>query len=157
MYKDVYTASSETTVAEALLSMVKNKTNSLIVINEKHKPIGLICSQIIIRAAVPEYLQNDPTYSQFDAEGSMEKNIQRIKNIKLKDLMYTEFHTLTIDNAMIEAASYSIDSYRRILPVVDKSGILVGGITRTCIKNAMNDALNIKITSTNEDVENINE
>jgi len=141
MYKDVHTTSPDTTVAEALLYMSQNKTNSLIVVDEQHKPIGIISSQILIRAAVPEYLRDDPMYSQFNAEGALEENVNKIKDKKLKELMYTEFHKLSLEDAIIEAASYSVDSYRRILPVVDEQGVLTGAITRTCIKNAMYDAL----------------
>ncbi len=151
MYTQVHTTTPETTVAEALLYMHQNKTNSLIVVDKNKKPIGIISSQILIRAMVPEYLKNDPMYSQFGPEGTMEESIKKIKDKTLDSLMYTEFHTLKTNDAIIEAASYSVDSYRRILPVVDEEGILIGAITRTCIKNAMHDALyQNKNTNNNE-------
>jgi CBS-domain-containing membrane protein len=55
--------------------------------------------------------------------------------------MHKDFHALSINDAMIEAASYSISASRRILPVVDENGMLCGAITRTCIKNALYNAI----------------
>lgn len=141
MYCEVHTTAPDMTVAEALKYMKENKTNSLIVVDSEKKPIGIISSQILIRAVVPEYLSQDPMYSQFGPEGTIQESVTRVKDKKISDLMYTDFHTLSYDDAMIEAASYSVDSYRRILPVVDEQGVLVGAITRTCIKNALYDAL----------------
>ena len=64
-----------------------------------------------------------------------------MKDKQVKDLMHTDFHILKEGDAMIEAASYSIKASRRILPVVDKNGELVGATTRTCIKNALHNAI----------------
>lgn len=141
MYTDVHTANTENTVAEALKYMKQHKTNSLIITDAENKPVGIVSSQILIRAAVPEYLQGDPVYSQYGPEGTMAESLKKIKDRALGDLMYTEFHTLTMDDVIIEAASYSVDSYRRILPVINDDGTLAGAITRTCIKNAMYDTL----------------
>lgn len=141
MYKNPHVAQPTMTVGEAIKYMAQHKTNSLIVIDEAQHPIGLISSQILIRAAVPEYLKNDPVYSQYGPEGTLEESVHTVKDKPLSELMYTEFHTLAPDDAIIEAASYSIDSYRRILPVVDEHGVLLGALTRTCIKNALYNAL----------------
>ena len=121
--------------------MVDERTNSLIVIDHESKPIGTLSSYTLVREVVPAYLKDDPMFSQFGKEGTFDKYAEKMKDKKVKDLMHTDFHVLSEDDAMIEAASYSIKASRRILPVVDKDGKLVGATTRTCIKNALYNAL----------------
>jgi len=51
--------------------------------------------------------------------------------------METDYHSLSIKDAMIEAATYALKGNQRFMPVLDEEGKLVGAITRTCIKNAL--------------------
>ena len=141
MYTKFHTATADETVATALKRMVEDKTNSLIVVDDQFRPIGVISSQILIKEAVPSYLKDDPSYSQFGPEGMLSQSVQVIAKKTVRDFMYTDFHSLKEDDAVIEAATYSIDAYRRVLPVVDMTGRLVGAVTRTVIKNAMYEAL----------------
>lgn len=141
MFKNVCVVAPDTTIAEALKLMVEQKTNSLIVVDKDQKPIGTLSSYTLVREVVPQYLKNDPVYSQFGAEGTLDHYAQKFKEKKVSELMHRDFHILSINDAMIEAASYSIKASRRILPVVDKNGCLIGAITRTCIKNALYNAI----------------
>ena len=141
MFTEVCTVSPEMTIEEAVKFMVNNKTNSLIVVDGEHKPIGTLSSYTLIKDVVPAYLKDDPMFSQFGAEGTFDKYAKKSKDKKIKDLMHTDFHVISENDAMIEAASYSIAASRRIMPVVDQSGKLIGAITRTCIKNALHNAL----------------
>jgi acetoin utilization protein AcuB len=141
MFKNVLTASPDTTVNEAVKKMIDNKSNSLIVVDEDNKPVGILSSFTLIKEVVPEYLK-DPNYSQYGAEGTFERYACKVKEKKIKDVMHTDFHTLSEDDAIIEAASYSVEAARRIMPVVNKEGKLIGAMTRTCIKNALFNAFN---------------
>ena len=141
MFSDVTTIDKEATIADAVKLMVKAKTNSLVVVDDKNKPIGTLSSYTLVREVVPAYLKGDPLFSQFGKEGTFDKYAARMKDKHVKDLMHPDFHILKEDDAMIEAASYSIKASRRILPVVDKAGKIVGAITRTCIKNALYNAI----------------
>lgn len=141
MFTRVCTISPDKTLKDAVKLMVDKKTNSLIVTDKNQKPIGVLSSYSLVKEVVPAYLGDDPIFSQFGAEGTFDKYADKMKNKKVKDLMYTDFHSLSIKDAIIEAASYAIEAQRRILPVVDDQGKLIGAITRTCIKNALYKAL----------------
>jgi len=67
--------------------------------------------------------------------------VAKIDKIKIIALMHPDFHVLSANDSMIEAASYSIMAERRISPVVDAEGKLIGILTRTCIKNALYNAI----------------
>jgi predicted transcriptional regulator len=133
--------SPDKTLKEAVKQMVKEKTNSAIVVDENDKPIGILSSHIIIKEVVPDYLKDDPTYSKYGAEGTFDKYAKEAKDKKVEDIMHKDFHELSINDPMIEAAAYASKGARRIIPVVDAEGKLVGAITRTCIKNALHNVI----------------
>lgn len=141
MFKNVCVISADITIAEAVKTMVEKRTNSLIVVDENQKPIGTLSSYTLVREVVPAYLKDDPVFSQFGDEGTFEHYADKFKDEKVSKFMHRDFHILTETDTMIEAASYSIKASRRILPVVDKDGKLIGAITRTCIKNALYNAI----------------
>ena len=138
MFKNVCTVTKDMTVAEVVKFMVEKKTNSLIVVDEEMKPVGTLSSYTLARTIVPPYLKGDPLFSSFGAEGTFDRYAEKIKDLKIEEIMHKNFHALTDDDTMIEATSYAISDDRRTLPVVDKkTGKLVGAISRTCIKNAL--------------------
>ena len=142
MCGNIHTITKDRTLADAIKQMVEDKSNSLIVVDESNKPIGLFSSRTIIRAIVPDYLQRDIKSSIYGAEGTLDEYTSNAREMKVEELMYKDFHSLTSDDAMIEAAAYMLKGSRRIIPVVDKeSGEVVGSVTRTCLKNALYDIL----------------
>lgn len=141
MSRNFYAVSPDETIFEAVKSMVSKKTNSAVVVDGKNNPIGILSSYTLVKAVVPAYLKDDPIYSVYGAEGTFEKYAKKIKNKKVKDIMYTEFHVLKEGNAMIEAASFAVEASRRILPVVNDENKVIGIINRTSIKNALYDAI----------------
>lgn len=141
MCKWVNTIDSERTLAEAAKKMVEKKTNSMVVVDEKNKPVGMVSAHLLIKQVVPAYLKDDPLYSQFGAEGTFDRYAEKAKDKKINDFMDTDFHTLSEDDAMIEAAAYSLKGRRRMMAVVNKEGELIGVLTRTCIKIALYNAV----------------
>jgi predicted transcriptional regulator len=133
----VNSISEKATFPEVVKKMVEEKTNSIVIINKEGKPSGLVSSQTLIKQVVPSYLGDNPTNSMFGAEGTFDKYALKAKKLKVKDFMETDFHSLSIDDAMIEAAAYSLKGKQRFMPVINNEGELVGAITRTCIKNAL--------------------
>ncbi len=141
MFSDVCTTSPNTTVQEAIKKMVEKKTNSLVVIDDDNKPIGILSSHTVIREALPSYLEDSPVSANFGVEGTFNKYAVKVADKSVMEIMHTDFHILSEDDAMIEAAAYSVGTHRRILPVADDDGKLIGAVTRTCIKNALFDVL----------------
>jgi predicted transcriptional regulator len=133
----VNSISEEATFPEVVKKMVEEKTNSIVITNQEGKPVGLVSSQSLIKQVVPDYLGDNPTNSMFGAEGTFDKYALKAKKLKVSDFMETDFHSLSIDDAMIEAAAYSLKGKQRFMPVINEKGELAGAITRTCIKNAL--------------------
>lgn len=137
----VNTIGPNNTLEEAVEQMSEKKTNSLVVVDKKDKPIGVISSHLLIKEIVPEYLKGSEITAQFSVKGTLSKYAQKAKDHKVKDFMYKNIHVLDPDDAMIEAATYVVEGARRVLPVVDKEGKLMGAVTRTSVKIALHDAL----------------
>jgi len=141
MSREFCVISPDKTIKDAITAMVEKKTNSLVVVNEENKPIGILSSYTLIKEAVPAYLKDDPIYSNFGAEGTLDKYAAKMKDKKIEEIMHKDFHILSEEDAMIEAASYAIEASRRMLPVVDAQGKVIGVINRTSIKNALYHAM----------------
>lgn len=141
MFPNVCTVKGNITVKEAVKMMVEKKTNSLIIIDDENHPIGTVSSLKLINEAVPGYLKDDVVSSNFGVEGTFNKYTKAIADKLVKDVMYDDTHILSEDDTIIEAAAYTIDTNRRILPVANKEGVLIGAVTRTCIKNALYNVL----------------
>lgn len=143
MTTEVATITPDKTFKEALDLMVEKELNGLIVIDsqENKKPVGILTSKSIIEEMLPDYLETTPTTSIYEIEGSLEKFSQKAADSKVGDFMVKDFHTLSITDAMIEAAAFSARNDFRTIPVVDKEGKLAGVISRTDIKRAISKAL----------------
>jgi len=142
MFTNVNTATIDFTVAEAIKKLVETKTNSLIIIDDDQKPIGLISAQTILKNIVPEYLKTNTITATYGVEGTVEKHLEEIKDKKIGEIMFTDIKVLTQDDALIEASTYVLKGARRIIPVVNKqTKKLVGAMTRTSLKNALYDTL----------------
>jgi predicted transcriptional regulator len=137
MLTDFNTISPMSNIAKAVRRMVEKKTNSLVVVDDENRPVGTLSSYTLVRHIVPAYLKDDPMFSQYGREEVFVKYAERMKDKKVMELMHPDFHALSADDSMIEAASNSVMAERRISPVVDADGRLIGVITRTCIKNAL--------------------
>lgn len=137
----VNTIHQEKTLSDAVKQMVDQKTNSIVVVDDDEKPVGLVSTRLLIKQVVPEYLKDDPIFSMHGAEGTFDRYAEKAKDKKLEDFMIKEFHTLSEGDAMIEAAAYALRGAMRFMLVVNKDGKLVGAISRTCIKNALHNVL----------------
>lgn len=139
--KEIVMMDQEKTLGDAIREMTDKKSNSVIVINQEQKPIGIVSSHLIIDEIVPAYLKQDDISAKFDAEGVLDKYTNQKKDKKIKEVMVTDFPTLDLEDPMILAAAYSDEETRRIVPVVDAEGKLIGAITRTNIKKALYDVI----------------
>lgn len=122
--------------------MTEKKTNGLVVI-ENSKPVGIISSLSIIQTIIPPFLKDDPNISVHGAEGMFDEYAVKACCKLVKDVMFSDVHILTEDDAIIEAATFASMDDQRLLPVVksNEDQTIVGVINRTIIKRACYDAL----------------
>ena len=138
------TIQHDKTFREALEIMVSKKTNGLIVVDENNRPVGTIDSFNLIKAMVPSYLHADPGLAKFEPEDVFYKAVSQSLNKTVSDMM-EELHGVVVheDDPMIMAATLASKNNFRYVPVVSESGELEGLVSRTDIKRAMAELLNI--------------
>jgi len=141
MSRDVVTITEDKKIIDAAILLKDKNINSLIVVNDKYEPVGTLSSHTLIREAVPVYLKGDSTIANSVSEDTFEKYPKMLKDKDIKELMHTHYHVLSPDDAMIEAAANSVKVHRKIMPVVDDGGKLVGIITRSNIGKAFTNAI----------------
>lgn len=144
MRREVTTVDENATFTEALEIMARNKRNGLVVLNKDHKVVGMLSSLGLIRQVVPDYLEEDKHLAAFESEDVFEKRVREVAKDPIKDFMNKEFYPVKVHHSLMEAATLMSEHNTRHLPVVDDNDKLIGYLTRTDIKKAMAEILQIK-------------
>lgn len=144
MKKDVVTISPDTTVHDAIKTMIDHKTNGLVVIDGDNKVQGILSSWDIIAYMVPDYLEEDKHLATFESADVFESRVKEIKDDPVSNFMSKHVHTTQAKHSIMEAATLLSEFQIRQLPVVDEFGNLVGYLNRTDIKKAIGDAIGVR-------------
>lgn len=146
--RNVHTISPSADFRDALETMVEKKANGLIVVDKKNKPVGAIDSFMLIQHVVPAYLLDNPELALYEPEGVFCKALSKSLHKKVKDMM-VDLKGVAVkeDSKMITAAALATKHDFRYIPVVDDDGVLVGLVSRTDIKRAMAEIVNIRDTA----------
>lgn len=143
MRKEVSTIDKGATFFEAMEIMQNQHRNGLVVVDKQNKVVGMISSLLLIKWIVPDYLEDDKHLAAFEASDVFAKRVQEVKNDKISKFMKHDFHPVKAEDTLMEAATLMSEWNTRHLPVVDDEGILVGYITRTDIKRAIAEILDL--------------
>lgn len=144
MRKDVVTLNEDALFIDVVRLMIKQKTNGVVVVDEKRHVLGIISNFDIIEHMVPDSLEEDCKLEYFTASDSFSDELERVKNNSIKDFMTKQVYTIHQDDSLMQVATLLSEFKICQLPVVDENGIMVGYINRTDIKNAMGDVFNIR-------------
>lgn len=143
--RNIITINEDATFRDALKMMIEKKTNGLIVVDAKDRPVGTIDSFNLIQHAIPPHLQDDPTLARLAAEEVFHKAVSDSLAMKVKDIMEpTEGICVHEDDHMIYAATLASKHSFRYIPVVEcKGDKIIGLVSRTDIKRAMADLIGV--------------
>ncbi|MEI7512389.1 MAG: CBS domain-containing protein [Candidatus Uhrbacteria bacterium] len=144
--RDVYHPRVETVLEsqsiEAVLKhMVRHSFNGFVVINDHKKAVGVISIQDIAAAVVPHQFQDNVSMaSAMYRKGFFHQECIRVKHLKAKDVMRTDYISVDLKTSIMAVASDFLKNDLYIVPVIEK-GKLVGIVTRTEIKKALVEAM----------------
>ena len=105
---DVVTIEPDKTIRDALNTLAKHKFGALVVVDDAHKPIGIISERDIVRQAA----KNDDFFS-----------------IAISDVMTKNVITGVRQDELNAVANIMTEKRIRHLPVVDAQGVLIGIIS----------------------------
>lgn len=129
---------------KAVEAMIREKTNGMVVIDEKNKVKGIISSWDIIKYLVPDYLEDENHLASFEAESEFAKRVMEIADDSIEKFMTKKIHCAHATDNLMEAAALLAEHGIRQLPVVDEENTLIGYINRTDIKLAIGEVMGIK-------------
>ncbi len=130
---------------DALATMIKSKTNGLIVVDDAGHEIGVLDSFHLINTMIPSYLKDDPTLARFEDETVFAKALESVLNVSVASMMQP-LHGICVheDDQFILGAALSSKHGTRYIPVHDEHENLVGVVSRTEIKRGMAKILGIE-------------
>lgn len=142
--REVGTVSVNETFLGTLKKMINKKTNSLVVVDDEGKVVGMINTGRLIKQVVPDYLETDATAAHFANKEIFVEEVKRSKKVSISEFMIKDPVTVDSKDSLMEAAVLAISSKQLRLPVVDKENKPIGLITRTELKQVIGEILDIE-------------
>ena len=136
MVKDVTSISPETGADEALDLLEKMQISGLPVIDENGKLVGMFTEKDILSYILPSYIERVGRFIYEENPKSTKKKFMELSKIKVRQLMRKDVVTTTEDTTLCEVARVMLTQKARRIPVVDKSGKVVGIVARCDILKA---------------------
>lgn len=137
MTKQVTSISPEITVKEALELLQKKEISGLPVIDDKNRLVGMLTEKEVLSYVLPSYIEKVGRFIYEENPKSVQKKLLELSKMKVKDLMRKEVVTTSEEATSCEVARIMLIQKARRLPVVDKSGKVVGIVARCDILKAL--------------------
>ena len=141
--KDPVIVSEDATFVDALSTMVKNQTNSLLVINSDGELSGEVSVSDLLDAIVPEYLDGDSIAANFATEEMFEDAVKNASLKPVSDFMSVDVDPVNVDDKLMAVAATAIARRQARIPVVDHDNRPIGIISRRGLKHILAKFLGI--------------
>lgn len=136
-HKEVTTIHENEGVADALKELLDHRFNGLVVVDDKEKVTGVLALQDIAAATVPrQFHDNVHMAAAMYRKGFFSENAQRVKKMKVKDVMRKQFMIVDLDDNIMAVTAEFLKGDLYIVPVINE-GELIGIVTRSQIKKAL--------------------
>jgi len=126
--------SSGATLHDVLTKMIEQKTNSILVVDDEQKLVGLVNTGTVIAQIIPDYLEDDIIAAKFATEEIFKEEVNKTRDISVLDFMNNEPNFVTVDASIMEVSILALSKKQIRVPVVDNDNKVVGLLTRTEIK-----------------------
>ena len=137
MAKDVTSISPEISGQEALDLLQKMQISGLPVIDAQNNLVGMFTEKDILSYLLPSYIESVGRFVYQENSKTIKRKFGELSKIKVSQLMRKDIITTTEDTALCEAARVMLTQKARRIPVVDKSGKVVGIVARGDILRAL--------------------
>jgi len=130
MTKEVKSISPDTNVQEALNLLEKLQISGLPVIDDKDKLVGMFTEKDVLGYILPSYIDKVGHFIYEENPKATKKKFAELSNVKVRQLMRKDIVTTTEDTTLCEVARLMLTQKARRIPVLDKTGNVVGIIAR---------------------------
>lgn len=136
MTKDVVSLKPDDSAQDALAKLSKMQISGLPVIDAQGKLAGMFTEKDILSYILPSYIQKVGRFIYEDNPKSTKKKFSDLPKIKINQLMRKEVVTTSEDVTLCEVARLMLTQKARRIPVLDKSGKVVGIVARCDVLKA---------------------
>ena len=146
MVKKVITLNSEMNAKDAMHKLQERKISGLPVVDDDNKVVGMLTEKSILMAILPSYVKKVGHFVYDVNSKKLIDRIEKLNELKVKDIMRKEIITATEDTSLTEIARIMLTQKIRRIPVVEVGGSFYfeGGATRMACMLALGFQ-NIKI------------
>ncbi len=137
-----FTCTADETLEAVVQRMVDEKTNTMVVVDEAGKYLGIITAKHLIMAVLPDFLE-DRQIAALAGEGDFEQAVKDARGVRVEEFMTTEVHAVKLDTPIVRVAATVLYQNESRLPVIDENEVVIGIVTRTHIKQAVAKILGI--------------
>ena len=137
MIKAVTSVSPDSNAQEALSLLQKIQISGLPVIDAQAKLVGMFTEKDVLSYILPSYIEKVGRFIYEENPKSTKKKFAELSKTKVAQLMRKQVVTTTEDTALCEVARVMLTQKARRLPVLDKSGKVVGIVARCDILSAL--------------------
>jgi CBS domain-containing protein len=136
MTKEVVSIKPDDNVVEALRFLFKVQISGLPVINAQGKLVGMFTEKEVLSYILPSYIEKVGRFIYEENPKSIKKKFMELDKVKVSQLMRRDVITTNEDASLCEVARIMLTQKARRLPVVDKSGKVVGIVAREDVVKA---------------------
>jgi len=137
MTKDVVSIKPDDNAQDALALLSKMQISGLPVIDAQGKLVGMFTEKDVLSYILPSYIGKVGRFIYEENPKSTRKKFAELSKIKVSQLMRKLVVTTTEDTTLCEVARVMLTQKARRIPVLDKSGEVVGIIARCDILSAL--------------------
>ena len=136
MTKEINSISPDLSAWEGLTQLSKNKISGLPVIDQKGKLVGMFTEKDVLSFILPSYVEKVGRFIYEENPKGTKRKMAELNKLMVSQLMRKEVITIGEDVTLCEAARVMLTQRSRRLPVLDKTGKMVGIIAREDVLKA---------------------
>ena len=129
---------------DAITRMVREQTNSLLVVNENGELSGEIGVSDLLDAIVPLSMDGDSVLSSLGTEKEFADAVKNASDILVSDFMNADIQSVPVGDSLICISAIAITHGSARIPVVDQENRPIGVISRRGLKHILAKFLGIK-------------
>ncbi|MFH1201591.1 MAG: CBS domain-containing protein [Candidatus Omnitrophota bacterium] len=137
MTKDVKSIPLDINVHEALKLLKKMQISGLPVIDENGKLLGMFTEKEVLGYILPSYIEKVGRFVYSENLKSTKRKFNELANIKVSQIMRKDVVTVNEETTLCEIARVMLTQRARRLPILDKTGRVVGIVARADVLEAL--------------------
>lgn len=143
MRHEVVTIPHTATFHEALQTCIEHKVNGVVLVDESGKYVNFLDAATLLRAALPDYIEDDLTAAKFADDEFVVDELKKIGERPVLEILDHEMKTARPDDSLVYAIAVASHNGQGRLPVLDNDGKPVGLLTRTELKRVLGGVMGI--------------